>query len=62
MNPADIMNLALTGLNAILQLVSSIKAQHGLTDDEILAQAKAITAGNDDAYNAIVAALQPPAA
>jgi hypothetical protein len=61
MNPADIMNLALTGLNAILQLVASIKAQHGLTDDQVLAQAKVITAGNDDAYNAIVAALTPPA-
>ena len=64
------MNLALVVLNQVLGLVATIRGQSGLTDDAILAEAQKVTAGNDDAYNALVAALNvtpspspaPPAA
>lgn len=57
MDPTAAVNLALVGLNAILQLISNIKSQGGLTDDQIAAQAQTITAGNDTAYAQLVAAL-----
>lgn len=55
-----IVNLALVALNGILQLIASIKGQGGLSDDQIAAQVQAVTAGNDAAYAAIMAALNPP--
>ena len=61
MDPVTIMNLALASLQAVLQLIAQIKGQSGLTDDAILAQAQAITAGNDQAYAALKAALAPAA-
>ncbi len=57
MDPTAAVNLALVGLNAILQLISNIKSQGGLTDDQITAQAQTVTAGNDTAYAQLVAAL-----
>lgn len=62
MDPTAVVNLALVGLNAILQLISNIKSQGGLTDDQIAAQAQTVTAGNDTAYAQLVAALSalPP--
>lgn len=60
MDPVSIVNLALVALNGILSLIGEVRSQGGLTDDQILAQAQQITAGNDQAYAAIVAALKPP--
>jgi hypothetical protein len=60
MDPNAIVNLALVALNGILQLIASIKGQGGLTDDQIAAQVQAVTAGNDAAYQAIIAALKTP--
>lgn len=51
------ITLALAALQAVLGLIGSIKAQHGLTDDAILAQAKQLTADDDAAYAALVKAL-----
>lgn len=65
MNPQEIMNLALIALNGVLSLISKIRGQGGLTDDQILAQANTVAAGNDEAYAAIVKALDisvPPTA
>lgn len=62
MNPTAAIDLALTVLQAVLGLIAELKAQHGLSDDQILAQARILTAGNDKAYAAIVGALQPPPA
>lgn len=59
MDPTAAVNLALTGLQAILGLIAELKSQHGLTDDAILAQAQQLTAGNDAAYAALVKALTP---
>ncbi len=58
MNPAGVVNLILVLLNQGLALLAEIKGQGGLTDDQILAQAQTLTAGNDTAYQNLVAALQ----
>jgi hypothetical protein len=58
MDPTAIVNLALLALQGVLALVNEIKGQSGLTDDQILAQAQVVTAGNDTAYQTLVAALQ----
>lgn len=58
MDPATAINLALVALQAVLNLIGEIKSQSGATDDQILAQAQTITAGNDAAYAALVAALK----
>jgi hypothetical protein len=62
MDPTAAVNLALIALNGILQLIAGIKGQGGLTDDQIAAQVQAVTQGNDAAYAAIMAALNPPKA
>jgi hypothetical protein len=59
MDPVSLVNLALVALNGVLELIASIKSQGGLTDDQILEAAQQVTAGNDAAYNALVAALKP---
>jgi len=62
MTPAALVNLALTLLNQLLAFIASIKGQSGLTDDQILAEAQKVAAGNDAAYAALKAALTAPAA
>lgn len=58
MNPTILVNLALTLLNQVLAMVAQIKSQSGLTDNQILAEAQKIAAGNDTVYTALVAALK----
>ena len=60
MDPVTLVNVALMALQQILALIAQIKSQGGLTDDQILAQAQALTAGNDVAYQQLVAALKAP--
>lgn len=65
MDVTAITNLVLLALQAVLNVISSIKAQSGLTDDQILAQAQSLTGANDTLYATLKAALQgttPPAA
>lgn len=57
MDPNVLVQLALMALQAVLNIINGIKAQHGLTDDQILAQAQQVTAGNDALYATLVAAL-----
>lgn len=57
MNPQAIVNLALGALQAVLNLITEIKGQSGLTDDEILAQAQQMTGANDALYQTLKAAL-----
>ena len=52
--------LALQLLNALLEGISAIRSQGGLTDDALAAQVAAVTTGNDTAYTAMMAALNPP--
>lgn len=61
MDPTAIVNLALLALQGVLALIAEVKAQSGLSDDQILAAAKTASAGNDTLYAAMVAALTPPA-
>lgn len=62
MDPVTLTNLALIALNGVLRLIAELKSQGGLSDDQILDQAKQITAGNDQTYAALVAVLKPSAA
>lgn len=65
MDPNAIVNLGLVALNAVLGLISQVKSQGGVSDDQIAANVQALTQGNDAAYTAIMAALKatpPPAA
>jgi hypothetical protein len=57
MNPTAAVNLALAVLAQVLALISELKSSSGMTDDQILAEAQTICAGNDQAYLAIKAAL-----
>ena len=57
MDPVAIANLALVLFQQILALIQQIKGQGGLTDDQILAAAQQATAGNDQAYATLKAAL-----
>lgn len=61
MTPTALVNLALTLLNQLLAFIANIKGQSGLTDDQILAEAQKVSAGNDAAYAALKAALTPAA-
>jgi hypothetical protein len=56
----DPVTAGLTALNAVIDIINAIKAQDGLTDDQILASAKSITAGNDVAYAQLKSALAGP--
>jgi len=57
MDPNALIQLALAALNAILSVIGQIKSQGGLTDDQIAAQVQTLTQGNDQAYAAMIAAL-----
>jgi len=48
-------------LNQVLGFIATVKGQAGLTDDQILAEAQKVTAGNDADYAALKAALTPAA-
>jgi len=60
MTPAALVNLALTLLNQLLAFIAQIKGQSGMTDDQILAEAQKVSAGNDAAFAALKAALAAP--
>ena len=65
MDPTAIVNLALLALQAVLNMISEIKGQSGLSDDQIMAQAQALAGANDTLYQTLMAALKttpPPAA
>lgn len=57
MGATAIVNIALGILNTILGFIAQIKAQGGLTDDQILAEAQTVTASNDAAYATLKQAL-----
>lgn len=60
MDPATILNLALMTLNAVLNEIAAIKAQSGLTADQINTAAKSVASGNDALYASLVAAINAP--
>lgn len=57
----EIVNEALAGLNAVLNIIQSIRGQGGLSDDQILAAAESMTAANDQLFATLKAALANPA-
>ena len=48
MDPITILNLSLAALNGVLKLISTIKSQSGLTDDQILVAAQTQLGANAD--------------
>ena len=63
MNPLEIIQAASIGINALLQLIGSIKAQSGLTDEQIAEQFTAHGEATKTAIKGYLEALNtPPAA
>lgn len=62
MDPTAAVNLALIALQAVLQLITQIKSQSGLTDDQILAEAQNVSGANDTLYATLKATLNTPTA
>lgn len=56
------ITLGLALLNSLLGWIGQLRAQSGLTDDALAAQVQTVTQGNDAAYTAMMAALNPPKA
>ena len=59
MDPLSILNAAIAGIDAILNIVNSIRGQSGVSDDAILAAAQAETVTNQAQIAALLAALPP---
>ena len=59
MDPLSILNAAIAGIDAILNIVNSIRGQSGVSDDAILAVAQAETVTNQAQIAALLAALPP---
>lgn len=57
MDPTAAVNLGLIALKGLLDLINEIRGQGGVSDDTIAAQVATITAGNDAAYQQIMASL-----
>jgi hypothetical protein len=57
MDPVSTVNAAILALDAILNIVNSIRAQGGMTDDAILAAAQAQTVTNGAQIQALLAGL-----
>jgi hypothetical protein len=55
MNPNVIVNLALTALNEILSIISHIRAQGGMTTEQIAAQADQLDLANKEAIKSLLA-------
>jgi hypothetical protein len=56
----EIINEALTALNAILAVINGIHSQGGMTADQILASAQAMQQANNTLYATLIASLQKP--
>jgi hypothetical protein len=59
MDPISIIGEAIAGINAIVNIIHGIKAQHGLTDDQILAAADLQTTANTELIKQLLAGLPP---
>jgi len=55
MDPNLVVSLALTALNEILSIISHIKAQSGMTTEQIAAQADELDLANKEAIRALLA-------
>lgn len=54
MKPDEIIKLAATGINALLQILGNLRAEQGLTDDQIMA---AVATHGADTQSAIAGYL-----
>lgn len=59
MNYEQILALALGLLNSSLQLVAQIRAQAGMTDEQILEHASTVNADTRDTIEKFIASLPP---
>jgi hypothetical protein len=58
-DPNVIAQAALLALDGILKVIAQIRAQGGLTDDEIMAHAQASIPANSDLIKGYLASLPP---
>jgi hypothetical protein len=56
---ADV-SLALALLNTLLAYIAQLRASGSLADDALATQVQKVTGDNDAAYQALMAALNPP--
>jgi hypothetical protein len=61
MDPATIIAESLAALNAILNVIATVRASGSLTDAQILAAGQAMDSANDQLYTTLKAALAPKA-
>ena len=59
MDPVSILNAAIAGIDAILNIVNSIRGQAGMTDDAILTAAQAETVTNQSQITQLLSTLPP---
>jgi hypothetical protein len=57
MDPTLIVNAALAALDGLLNIINAIRGQSGMTDDAILAAAKAQTLANSAQIQALLQSL-----
>lgn len=58
-DPLTIVNEALAALDGLLNIISAIRGQSGLSDDAIMAAADAQTLTNAEQIKALLASLPP---
>lgn len=61
MDPVAAVNAAIIALDAILNIINSIRGQGGMTDDAILAAAQSQTVTNTTQIAQLLASLPPKA-
>lgn len=59
MDPVSILNAAVAGVDALLNIINEIRGQAGVSDDAILAAAQAETVTNSAQIQALLASLPP---
>jgi hypothetical protein len=59
MDPLTILNEAVAGLDALLNIINVIRGQGSVSDDQILAAAQAETVANSAQIQTLLAGLPP---
>lgn len=58
MEPVQIINAAVIGINALLQVISNLKAQAGLTDEQLAAMLEQHGSATTDAIKGYLASIE----
>lgn len=58
MEPVQIINAAVIGINALLQVISNLKSQAGLTDEQLAAMLEQHGVATTDAIKGYLASIE----